>query len=83
MCITSRHSLVMLLMDESYHDILFAVLRGNATPSQHAAFNTLLQTNPGFRLLYEQLRISYNHKPASPVFDADRAFEKMKKRLGK
>lgn len=73
----------MLLMKESYNYILAAVITGNASQEQQATFNKLLQNDPAFKFLYEQLQSAYNQPSDAPVFNADKALEKMKKRLGK
>jgi hypothetical protein len=73
----------MLLMEESYNDILAAVITGNASQEQQSSFNNLLQTDTSFRQLYEQLKAAYHQPDQTPFFDADKAFEKMKKRLGR
>jgi hypothetical protein len=71
----------MMLMKESYNDIFTAVITGKASKAQQLTFNALLQNDPGFRMLYEQWHSAYRKSPDIPVFDTDKAFEKMRKKL--
>jgi hypothetical protein len=71
----------MLLMQESYTEILAAVITGNASTEQHSSFNQLMHTNNTFRELYEQFQTVYHQNQQTPSFNADEAFEKMKIRL--
>lgn len=70
-------------MADLYHTLLIAVITGNATVEQQAAFDALVTTDTDFVYLYKQLQVLYSKNNATRVFDVDKAFGKLKKRLGR
>jgi hypothetical protein len=71
-------------MQPNFHDIIAAVVSGNATPGQQQAFAQLMANDDAFPILYQQSVQLYNQpKKPVPTLDTDAAFAQLKRRLGR